>query len=184
MLVGLGLARRVGRAFGIGAQVDAGQAAEWQAAPVAAPDIGAASAAEAAATAPVAMEPVGRMRALVADDSEINRMILRTFLDRLGFDVTLAATGAEAVALWEPEHVLLCLDIEMPELDGVSALLRIRDEVAARGIAAPLALAVTVNAMTQDVTDYMQAGFDGCLAKPFSRNDLVDLLRRRWDVTV
>lgn len=119
-------------------------------------------------------------RVLVADDSEINRTILRTFLERIGFEVTLAADGAEAMERWRPEHDLVCLDIEMPKFDGLSTLKRIRAAAGDAGAPAPMALAVTVNALTQEVTDYMKAGFDACLPKPFSRSDLVDILRRRW----
>lgn len=123
----------------------------------------------------------GGFRALVADDSEINCTILRTFLERLGFEVTLAADGVEALERWVPGgHDLLCMDIEMPNLDGLTAFVRMKAEATRRGIAMPMALAVTINAMTHEVTGYMEAGFDACLPKPFSRNDLVDLLRRRW----
>ena len=121
------------------------------------------------------------MRALVADDSAINCTILRTFLERLGFDVTLAADGQEALERWMPGgHDLVCMDIEMPRMDGLTAFVRMRDEAAAHGVAMPMALAVTINAMTREVTGYLEAGFDACLPKPFSRNDLVGLLRRRW----
>lgn len=124
------------------------------------------------------------LRALVADDSEINCTILRTFLERLGFEVTLAADGLQALDRWKPGvHDLLCLDIDMPELDGLAALERMKVEAAKRGVPMPMALAVTISAMTQEVTTYLQAGFDACLPKPFSRGDLVDLLRRRWPAT-
>ncbi len=126
----------------------------------------------------------GGLRALVADDSEINCTILRTFLERLGFEVTLAADGIEALDRWAPGgHDLLCMDIEMPNLDGLTAFRRMKAEATRRGVAMPMALAVTINAMTQEVTGYLEAGFDACLPKPFSRNDLVDLLRRRWPAT-
>lgn len=121
------------------------------------------------------------LRALVADDSAINCTILRTFLERLGFEVSLAADGVQALERWQAERFdLLCLDIEMPELDGLTAFRHMRAEAEERRMAMPMALAVTINAMTQEVTTYLEAGFDACLPKPFSRGDLVDLLRRRW----
>lgn len=126
-------------------------------------------------TAPFA----GRM-ALVADDNEINRMILRTFLERLGFAVTLASDGCEAVSNWKPAHDLLCLDIQMPGQDGIAALAEIRGLVTARGDAMPLALAVTVNSMSHQVAQYLSSGFDACLPKPFDRSELESMLRRRW----
>lgn len=181
MLVARGLARKVGRALGFGAvalvrdetQAVAGAAFLSAPAPVAG---------NAPASVALAPEFAGR-RVLIADDSEINRTILRTFLERLGFEVTLAADGAEGLERWLPVHDLVCLDIEMPKLDGVTLLSRIRNAAVDAGAPPPMALAVTVNALTQEVTEYMQAGFDACLPKPFSRSDLVEILRRRWPAT-
>lgn len=121
----------------------------------------------------------GRL-ALVADDSEMNRMILRTFLERLGFGVTLASDGRQAVDRWRPEHDLLCLDIQMPEQDGMAALADIRARVAARGMVMPLVLAVTVNCLSHQVAQYLSCGFDACLPKPFARAELEALLRSKW----
>ena len=134
------------------------------------------------AAQPRVVEPrpfAGRL-ALVADDSEMNRMILRTFLERLGFGVTLAADGRQAVQNWRPEHDLLCLDIQMPEQDGMAALADIRVRVAARGLVMPLALAVTVNSLSHQVAQYLSCGFDACLPKPFARAELESLLRSKW----
>lgn len=118
--------------------------------------------------------------ALVADDSEINRLILRTFLERLGFSVTLAADGREAVEMFRPSHELLCLDISMPELDGLGALREIRARVVGQAGPMPLALAVTVNSLSHQVEEYLAAGFDACLPKPFARAELEALLHSRW----
>lgn len=124
--------------------------------------------------------PFAGRKALVADDNEINRIILKTFLERLGFGVTLAGDGAEAVRNWRSDHDLVCLDIEMPEQDGMAALSDIRAAAQAKGIGKPLALAVTVNSLSHQVAQYLSAGFDACLAKPFSRAELEVMLRQRW----
>lgn len=200
MSVARGLAQRFGRVLGLGAGVDeagvdgagvgsgvVGADGSGRDLPVVAglaSDLAAGNVA--AGTVMPGAQPAEftGMHVLVADDSEINRTILRTFLERLGFEVTLAADGVEAIDRWMPEHDLVCLDIEMPRLDGMNAFLRIKDEAQRRGQPAPMALAVTVNALTHEVTAYLQAGFDACLPKPFSRGDLVDLLRRRWPVPV
>lgn len=182
MSVGFGLARRFGSVFGLSAPATS-TAPATVAEPAA--NVSLTSPGQAGETVvtkptvPGEAEFTGK-RALVADDSEINRTILRTFLERLGFEVTLASDGLQAVELWRPEHDLLCLDIEMPQMDGMLTFIRIRSEVLQRGLPMPMALAVTINAMTDEVTSYMQAGFDGCLPKPFSRIDLVNILHRRW----
>lgn len=174
-----GLAWRFGRVFGLRGRVVTDAEA------VAKPDPASVAASSAVSAMHLPPKAEGAefagMRALVADDSEINCTILRTFLERLGFEVTLAADGVQALERWRPaQHELLCLDIEMPNMDGVTALMHMKAEAVRTGAGMPMALAVTINAMTHEVTTYLQAGFDACLPKPFSRNDLVDLLRRRW----
>lgn len=195
MLVTRGLAQKVGRVFGFGAARAAldgevtqatqsqGDDRSWPVAAARLPLSGGGLSDRGVTPVAQAAE-FGGMHVLVADDSEINRTILRTFLERLGFEVTLAADGVEAVDRWQPVHDLVCLDIEMPRLDGMNAFLHIKDEASRRGLPVPMALAVTVNALTHEVTTYLQAGFDACLPKPFSRGDLVDLLRRRWPASV
>ncbi|MBC2837444.1 response regulator [Paragemmobacter straminiformis] len=193
MSVTRGLAQKFGRVLGFGAGHIAGGGAGPDAAGLRRGDLS-------QAVLPAGLQPAngaagavaqsaqtaefGGKHVLVADDSEINRTILRTFLERLGFEVTLAADGVEAVDRWQPEHDLVCLDIEMPRLDGMHAFLHIKDEASRRGLPVPMALAVTVNALTHEVTAYLHAGFDACLPKPFSRGDLVELLRRRWPAPV
>jgi len=117
------------------------------------------------------------MRVLFADDNATNRLILKSVLSRLGVDVTLATDGREAVALAQSgQFDALLLDISMPDLDGVTALARIRAAAAAEGRPSPPSAAVTANVMTYQVDSYLAAGFDGCLGKPFRRGDLIRLL--------
>jgi CheY-like chemotaxis protein len=71
-----------------------------------------------------------------------------------------------------PPFDLVLLDISMPEMDGVEAIARIRAAEARAGQAATPAIAVTANAMASQVADYIVAGFDGYLAKPFGKADL------------
>jgi len=126
------------------------------------------------ATAPVVLLPgLGRLRALVAEDNATNRVILRSMLQALGMSHTVVEDGDEAVALWQPDRFdILLLDISMPRRDGISALRGIRDRAAGLGVSCPPALAVTANAMTQHVTEYLAAGFAGCVAKPIRLEDL------------
>ena len=104
---------------------------------------------------------------LAVDDSAANRMVLSRLLDRLGARSVIAASGAEAVAeAGTGRFDLLLLDISMPEMDGVEALTRIRADGRAAGRPAIPALAVTANAMEEQVAGYLAAGFEGHLAKP------------------
>lgn len=117
------------------------------------------------------------LRVLAADDNEINRRILEGFLDRMGVQVTLAADGQQALEKWEAgQFDVLCLDISMPVLDGIAALQLIRAKAHAQGVEPPPAIAITSNAMTHQVADYLAAGFAAHVGKPFRRDDLARTL--------
>ena len=112
---------------------------------------------------------------LAADDSATNRMVLSRLLDRLGARSVIAASGAEAIGeAGAGRFDLLLLDISMPEMDGVETLIRIRADDRAAGRPAIPALAVTANAMEEQVASYLKAGFDGHLAKPIRLATLAD----------
>jgi PAS domain S-box-containing protein len=123
---------------------------------------------EAGATAGIA-----GLRALAADDNATNRLILQAMLARLGVSVILAADGQEAVAAWAPGRAdLLLLDISMPGMDGVETLAAIRAREAAAGVLPAPAIAITANAMSHQVAEYLGAGFADHVGKPFRREDL------------
>jgi len=131
------------------------------------------------ATAPEVDVDGERRRILVADDNATNRMVLSALLGQLGFETRFAADGAEAVELWRGEAFdLVLLDISMPVMDGLEALRMMREHAAQTGTAAPRAVAVTANVMTDQVAEYLAAGFVDTLPKPFRRQQLVELLRR------
>ena len=120
-------------------------------------------------------------RLLVADDNETNRIVLAEMLAQTGVQVSMAENGQDAVAAWQRAQAagrafdLLLLDITMPVLDGMSALAEIRRmEAGKQGVPA---IAVTANAMPNQVADYIMGGFDTHLAKPFRRKDLLHAIR-------
>jgi|GEM_PF-684736 len=120
------------------------------------------------------------MRVLVADDNHANRRILETLLGNLAIEVTMAQNGHEALAQYEPGAFdVLLLDISMPGLDGIGALREIRAlEIEAQIPAVP-ALAVTANAMQHQINEYLAAGFDGHIAKPFRKATLLQAIARQ-----
>lgn len=110
-------------------------------------------------------------RALIADDNPVNLQILQAYLTKFGLAVTLAENGRQAVDLFRPgEFDLLCLDIAMPELDGLATLAEIDRIALAAGGRRPPAVAVTANAMPHHVEEYLAAGFEAHLAKPIRRD--------------
>lgn len=118
-------------------------------------------------------------RILVADDNLTNRKILAAMLGGMGASVTLCGDGAEALEAWRRDRFdLVLLDINMPRMAGTEVLQTIRRHEEAQGSAPVPALAVTANARPDQVADYLGSGFDGFVAKPFTRAQLADRLSR------
>ena len=126
---------------------------------------------EAAPSAP--MTTFEGHRVLAADDNAANREILAAMLKRLKVDVTLVRDGQEAVdAAREGDFDLILMDISMPVKDGLSALSDIRALEAEAGRSPTPIVAVTANAMAHQVAEYVIAGFDTHVPKPFELRDL------------
>ena len=113
-------------------------------------------------------------RILIADDSATNRLVLEEMLADTGAGLVSVHDGKEALEAWRgAQFDLLLLDISMPVMDGVTAIREIRAAEKDRGVPATPAIAVTANALVNQVADYLVAGFDTHLAKPFRRKDLM-----------
>jgi signal transduction histidine kinase/DNA-binding response OmpR family regulator len=113
---------------------------------------------------------------LVAEDNEINALLARSLLTRLGHRPTVATNGDAAVDAWlsardagEPYAVVL-MDVHMPGSDGIDATHRIR-EAEAGGPRTPI-VALTANAFDEDRDACIAAGMDGFLTKPLDRERL------------
>ncbi len=145
----------------------------------------------AGATPTVAMAQAGapRLRVLLAEDNEINALLARRTLEKLGAEPVWAKNGQEAVALMtaaltgETEPFALgVFDVRMPIMDGLKAARLIRDEEAAMGVMQRLPLiAVTANVSADDRQAAMAAGFDDCLPKPLVRDQLALWLKLAAD---
>jgi signal transduction histidine kinase/DNA-binding response OmpR family regulator len=119
-----------------------------------------------------------RGRILVADDNAINQRVATAMLAKLGFAVTLAANGVEAIASFQQGSFdAILLDGFMPEMDGYTAAQRIREQEKA-GLRRTPIIAVTASAMAGDRERCLAAGMDDYLAKPFLQSDLEKILRR------
>jgi len=101
---------------------------------------------------------------LVIEDNERNLKLVRDLLQFNGYRTLEAATAERGLAL-ALEHVprLILMDIQLPDIDGVAALGRLRLEP--RTAAVPV-VALTAFAMKEDRERFIDAGFDGYLAKP------------------
>lgn len=111
-------------------------------------------------------------RVLLVEDGEDNRRLIEALLRRHGLEVSCAADGEQGVDMALRVHPdLVLMDIQMPVLDGMAAIGRMR----AGGVRAPV-VALTANVLAHDRERYRQAGFDACLAKPIEREAFGRLL--------
>jgi CheY-like chemotaxis protein len=118
-----------------------------------------------------------RAAILIAEDNDINRELVTQMLARLGHEGITVSNGREAVAAAQARTFdLILMDIQMPEMDGVSAAAAIRALPGEHG-SAPI-VAVTANAMVGDRERYLAGGFDDYLAKPLHLDQLQDVIVR------
>jgi CheY-like chemotaxis protein len=122
--------------------------------------------------------PHGRgQRLLLAEDNELNQMLACGILTQQGYTVRVARTGQEAIAMLRHEHFdCVLMDVQMPDLDGLAATRRIREERLQGDI--PI-IAMTANAREQDRQACLEAGMSDFISKPF---DLMQMLGtvRKW----
>ncbi len=127
--------------------------------------------------------PVKQLNLLVAEDDEINWLVIRSFLEAQGHTATLVTNGEEAVAAVQAAHYdLVLMDSMMPVMDGVTATRRIRQLHLEHG-PVPI-IALTANAMVGDREKYMKAGMDGYVSKPIDRTLLFEAMEKVLGVRV
>jgi signal transduction histidine kinase/ActR/RegA family two-component response regulator len=116
-------------------------------------------------------------RILVVDDHAMNRKVARLLLEALGCTVDLANDGEEAVAAASGGAFdLILMDVRMPKMDGLAATRAIRALPSAA--ASTPVVAMTADAMPEDVTRCLAAGMDAHMAKPISSAGLLAMLQR------
>ena len=117
----------------------------------------------------------GRRTILVVDDFDDTRWLLRTWLERKGFRVIEAHNGKEAIDEAQIEAPdLIIMDLEMPELDGLSATRKIRADLRLAGV--PI-VAVSAYGAEQFRAPALQAGCNEYVSTPFEAEDLERLIR-------
>jgi len=103
---------------------------------------------------------------LIVEDNERNRRLARDVLQATGYKTIEAETGEDGVRLAkEQKPALILMDIQLPGIDGITALGQLRADETTRAI--PV-LAVTASAMTHDKQKILAAGFDGYQSKPIN----------------
>jgi len=103
---------------------------------------------------------------LIVEDNEKNRRLVRDVLQFKGYQTIESETGEEGVELARSRQpALVLMDIQLPGIDGITALKRLRADPATHDIRV---MAVTASAMTQDRQTILAAGFDGYQSKPIN----------------
>jgi CheY-like chemotaxis protein len=119
---------------------------------------------------------------LVAEDNQINALLIRSLLGRLGHDTVITTNGNEALESWlsaksaGTPYDLVLMDIQMPQLDGIETTKQIRLLEAGEPVSRTPILALTANTLVEDRYACFEAGMDGFLIKPLDREKLADAL--------
>jgi len=114
-------------------------------------------------------------RILVVEDNDKNMKLFRDILIATGYRTLEATTGGAAIELATAQTPdLVLMDIQMPDVDGVEALRRLRAD--SRTAAIPV-LAVTAQAMQGDRERFLAKGFDGYLSKPVNVREFIGTVR-------
>ncbi len=116
------------------------------------------------------------LRVLVAEDNDVNWMVTRGLLEKLGHNAQRAQDGEQALAMLQGEHGfdLVLMDCEMPTLDGLAATRAYR---AGEQVGHLPIIALTAHAVESQRRQCLEAGMDGCLVKPVSRQTLREALQ-------
>jgi signal transduction histidine kinase/DNA-binding response OmpR family regulator/integral membrane sensor domain MASE1 len=121
-------------------------------------------------------EAAETMRILLAEDNPVNQRLATRLLEKRGHRVVVAGNGREALeALGKESFDLVLMDVQMPEMDGMEAVARIRENEMVTGGHQPV-VALTAHAMKGDQERCLAAGMDGYLTKPIRPQELDEVL--------
>ncbi|MBF9000492.1 ATP-binding protein [Vibrio nitrifigilis] len=112
---------------------------------------------------------------LVVEDTKTNQMVIKLILNRLGYTVTLADNGQDAIKLLnhDKQFDLVFMDVSMPIMDGIEATKQIR----LKGLNVPI-IALTAHTMDQDKNDCLKSGMNDFVMKPIRTKDLSGVLSK------
>jgi signal transduction histidine kinase/ActR/RegA family two-component response regulator len=118
----------------------------------------------------------GERKVLVAEDNDVNQMVVVALLEQWGCEVHTANNGQEALELLEKEDFdLVLMDVHMPEMDGYTAAKAIRQHPDPKKAAVPI-IAMTASAIKGEKEKCQQAGMNDYISKPFDRRAFYDTI--------
>lgn len=122
--------------------------------------------------------PLPSLHILLVEDIELNVIVARSVLEKLGHSVEVAMTGGAALEMFEPEEFdLVLLDIQLPDMTGLEVARQIHQRFS--GYSLPPLIALTANIL-KDKKEYFDAGMDGVLSKPLSVPELTLMIKQYW----
>jgi CheY-like chemotaxis protein len=117
------------------------------------------------------------LQILLAEDNIINQKVALRLLEKMGYRADVAATGLEVLeALHRQSYDVVLMDVEMPDMDGIEATRRVREQWT--GAHQPYIIAMTAHAMERDREWCLETGMDSYLGKPVRVDALAEALRR------
>ncbi|MGE0408124.1 MAG: response regulator [Amphiplicatus sp.] len=123
-----------------------------------------------------------KIRILLAEDNEVNQLVVKHMLKANAHELKIAGNGGDAVAFYQNDNGafdLILMDVSMPGMDGYQATRAIRALEAERGLKRTPVVCLTAHVMSRDVEESERAGMDDFLSKPISQERL-DAVIRRW----
>jgi CheY-like chemotaxis protein len=133
--------------------------------------------------APSAPSPDRPLRILAAEDNAVNQVVLRALLEQAGIEPFIVDDGAACVDAWQGgAWDVILMDVQMPVMDGPTAARIIRAAERASSRRRTPILALTANAMADQVAEYAAAGMDGVIAKPIRVEELFARLEAALDL--
>ncbi|HKM95968.1 MAG TPA: aerobic respiration two-component sensor histidine kinase ArcB [Buttiauxella sp.] len=123
--------------------------------------------------------PLPALHVLLVEDIELNVIVARSVLEKLGNSVDVAMTGKEALEKFTPgEYDLVLLDIQLPDMTGLDISRQLTTRYARADL--PPLVALTANVL-KDKKEYLDAGMDDVLSKPLSVPALMAMIQKFWD---
>jgi CheY-like chemotaxis protein len=121
--------------------------------------------------------PLEGMRVLLAEDHPTNQRVVRLILEAVGVRLDIVETGAAALErLSRQPYDVILMDMQMPEMDGLTATQRLRERERQTGSRRTPVIMLTANALDEHVRSSLQAGADAHLSKPVRADRLLTAL--------
>lgn len=123
--------------------------------------------------------PLPALNVLLVEDIELNVIVARSVLEKLGNSVDVAMTGKAALEMFKPgEYDLVLLDIQLPDMTGLDISRELTKRYSREDL--PPLVALTANVL-KDKQEYLNAGMDDVLSKPLSVPALTAMIKKFWD---